>query len=106
MKKSDRRAAADLSSPEKAFRLLAFHVPENQNHAFADEKAQGKAHNYRDDQTIDDFDPFASVDAFQSAVQSNGSSGQARDQRMAFTCRNSEIPGKNGPYDDGEEGGA
>ena len=88
------------------FRFPPVHIAEQGDHQPADDPAKGKAHNDRDHQAVNNFDPFRTVDALQAAVKSDGASSQSGDQRVALAGRNSEIPCRRRPYHDREQGRA
>ena len=76
----------------------------DESDCFADRVAQGKSQGRGKNQSVNDFDPFAAVDAGQAALKSDGCSGESRDEGVALAGGYSEVPGGHRPDYNGYPG--
>ena len=58
-----------------------------------------------EDEAINDFDPFASVNTLEAALHGDRRAGYARNERVAFAGGNAEHPRSRGPDHNGKKSG-
>lgn len=100
------RTAEDLSASKKSRCFSPVGFPENCFGKLGEQETTTKSENGREHQSIKYFYPFGTVDSVKVAVKSDSGTGKSCDKRMTLAGRNSEIPCKCCPDDNGEKRGA
>src|SRR5699024_4186556 len=88
--KTHRCSSRDLRPCEETVRLSPVHLPAEDRDELTDDPSGDKSEQKAQHQAVDDFHPFAPVDAADSVLDRDRRSGQAGDQAVAFTRGNSE----------------
>lgn len=83
--------------PEKSPCFAAIHIAAGPGNKAARKISAEETKDRRQAQTINHFNPLFRIDSVDSSLKGNGGSGKSGNQRMAFTCWDSKIPGENRP---------